>query len=73
VEVHQPQVLAVSYRKAAAMSGVDQKTIQRAVAAKRLPAVRLGRRCVRILLVDLERWLASQRQPQAPATAEGKA
>lgn len=52
--------------------GVCPKQVERLVSAGRLPAVRLGRRCVRYRAADVEALIAGAvaRAPQAPAAQQ---
>jgi len=49
--------LVLTYDEAALVSGVSERQLRREVAERRLQAVRVGRRCVRIRLEDLQRWI----------------
>jgi len=49
--------LTLTYQEAALAAGVSDRLIRREVAARRLAVVRIGRRCCRIRVQDLQRWI----------------
>lgn len=51
--------------QAAAAAGISERELRRQVAARALPVVRIGRRCVRIRVQDLVRWIDA-RTTRAP-------
>jgi len=62
--------LAVSVREAAAMLSLSSRSIQNFLAAKRIPARKVGRRTL-ILVRDLETFL--RRDQPSPGKTEGDA
>jgi excisionase family DNA binding protein len=63
--------LLLTYRDAAERCGLTVRTLQRAVAAETLTAVRFGHRTVRIQLADLEAWISSNATTSAKPQATG--
>ena len=57
----------VSLAQAAAISSLSQKTLRRAIAARRLECYHVGR-SVRIATVELRRWIESNGAPPDVAT-----
>ena len=58
--------LAMTYREVANALGLSERTIWGLVASGQLNAVRIGRRSVRILREELDRFLASQPGAHSP-------
>lgn len=51
--------IAVAVKTAAALTDLSESTIREAIDKQELPAYRVGR-AIRILMPDLEQWIAGQ-------------
>ena len=60
--------LLLTVREVAQLTGLSVNTLYHYVSQKRIPVVRLSRRCIRFSREQIEAWIASMSEPARSGT-----